>query len=91
LVPSRYALRVGEIDVMVVSDGVLSLPGVMLGHNIDPAVRAAWLKDMFPGLTATGDAEHQSKMNDHKFVHGYAEYGIDTARMSPTACLGGCR
>src|SRR5215475_4782733 len=47
LVPSRYALRVGEIDVMVVSDGVLSLPGVMLGHNVDPAVRAAWLEDMF--------------------------------------------
>jgi hypothetical protein len=42
LVPSRYALRVGEIDVMVVSDGVLSLPGAMLGHNADPAVRAAW-------------------------------------------------
>ena len=40
LVPSRYALRVGEIDVMVVSDGVLSLPGAMLGHNADPAVRA---------------------------------------------------
>ena len=39
LVPSRYALRVGEIDVMVVSDGVLSLPGAMLGHNADPAVR----------------------------------------------------
>jgi hypothetical protein len=47
LVPSRYALRVGEIDVLVVSDGVLSLPGAMLGHNADPAVRAAWLKDMF--------------------------------------------
>ena len=47
LVPSRYALKVGEIDVMVVSDGVLSLPGAMLGHNADPAVRAAWLKDMF--------------------------------------------
>ena len=47
LVPSRYALRVGEIDVMVVSDGVLSLPGAMLGHNADPAVRAAWLEDMF--------------------------------------------
>ena len=31
LVPSRYALRVGEIDVMVISDGVLSLPGAMLG------------------------------------------------------------
>ena len=27
LVPSRYALKVGEIDVLVVSDGVLSLPG----------------------------------------------------------------
>jgi len=37
LVPSRYALRVGEIDVMVVSDGVLTLPGAMLGHNADPA------------------------------------------------------
>ena len=47
LVPSRYALRVGEIDVMVVSDGVLSLPSAMLGHNADPAVRAAWLEDMF--------------------------------------------
>src|SRR5260370_12978020 len=47
LVPSRYALRVGEIDVLVVSDGVLSLPGAMLAHNADPAVRAVWLKDMF--------------------------------------------
>src|ERR671916_3015611 len=47
LVPSRYALKVGEIDVLVVSDGVLSLPGAMLGHNADPAVRAAWLEDMF--------------------------------------------
>src|ERR1700745_233760 len=46
-VPSRYALKVGEIDVMVVSDGVLSLPGAMLGHNVDPAVRAAWLEHMF--------------------------------------------
>ena len=47
LVPSRYALKVGAIDVMVVSDGVLSLPGSMLGHNVDPAVRAAWLEDKF--------------------------------------------
>src|SRR4026209_681179 len=47
LVPSRYALRVGEIDVLVVSDGVLSLPGAMLAHNAYPAVRAAWLDDMF--------------------------------------------
>ena len=47
LVPSRYALRVGEIDVLVVSDGVLSLPGAMMATNADPAVRAAWLNDMF--------------------------------------------
>lgn len=47
LVPSRYALKVGEIDVIVVSDGVLSLPSAMLGTNVDPAVRAAWLKDNF--------------------------------------------
>src|SRR5258705_12539722 len=47
LVPSRYALKVGKIDVLVVSDGVLSLPGAMLGHNADPAARAAWLEHMF--------------------------------------------
>src|SRR4051812_5826206 len=47
LVPSRYALRIGEIEVLVVSDGVLLLPGAMLAHNAEPAVRAAWLKDMF--------------------------------------------
>jgi glyoxylase-like metal-dependent hydrolase (beta-lactamase superfamily II) len=47
LVPSRYAVRVGEIDVLVVSDGVLPLPTKMLGHNVDTAERAAWLHDMF--------------------------------------------
>jgi len=47
LVPSRYALKIGEIDVLVVSDGVLPLPTKMLGHNADPAIRAAWLNDMF--------------------------------------------
>ncbi|MGX9425218.1 MULTISPECIES: MBL fold metallo-hydrolase [Bradyrhizobium] len=47
LVPSRYALKVGEIDVLVVSDGVLPLPTKMLGHNADPAIRAAWLNNMF--------------------------------------------
>jgi glyoxylase-like metal-dependent hydrolase (beta-lactamase superfamily II) len=47
LVPSRYALRIGEIDVLVISDGVLPLPATMLAPNADPAVRAAWLKDMF--------------------------------------------
>src|SRR5687768_11599881 len=47
LVPSRYALRIGEIDVLVVSDGVLPLPTAMLAHNVDPAVRATWLDNQF--------------------------------------------
>jgi glyoxylase-like metal-dependent hydrolase (beta-lactamase superfamily II) len=47
LVPSRYALRVGDIDVLVVSDGVLPLPTTMMAYNADPADRAAWLDDMF--------------------------------------------
>jgi hypothetical protein len=46
LVPSRYALQVGKIDVMVVSDGVLPIPAPVMAHNVDPAVRAAWLEDM---------------------------------------------
>lgn len=47
LVPSRYAMKVGEIEVMVVSDGVLTLPSVTLAHNADPAVRAAWMDHQF--------------------------------------------
>jgi glyoxylase-like metal-dependent hydrolase (beta-lactamase superfamily II) len=47
LVPSRYALRVGEIDVLVISDGVLPLPAATLATNADPAALTAWLNDMF--------------------------------------------
>ena len=47
LVPSRYAVRIGDIDVLVVSDGVLPLPTEMLAHNADPGVRQAWLDEMF--------------------------------------------
>ncbi|MBN8904913.1 MAG: MBL fold metallo-hydrolase [Rhodospirillales bacterium 69-11] len=47
LVPSRYAVRIGEIDVLVFSDGVLPLPTAMLAHNVDPATRAGWMSDMF--------------------------------------------
>jgi len=47
LVPSRYPLRVGDIDVLVVSDGVLPIPAPVLATNVDPAVRGAWLDDMF--------------------------------------------
>ncbi|MCU1758783.1 MBL fold metallo-hydrolase [Pseudomonas sp. 14P_8.1_Bac3] len=52
LVPSRYALRIGEIDVMVVSDGVLPLPTQTMSTNADPAARAAWFKDMYLGPDA---------------------------------------
>ena len=45
LVPSRYALRVGEIDVLVISDGVFPLPAATLATNADPADLAAWLDD----------------------------------------------
>lgn len=47
LVPSRYALKIGEIDVLIISDGVLLLPGPMLGHNADPTVRTDWFTDKF--------------------------------------------
>ena len=45
LVSSRYAVQIGEIEVVVISDGVLPLPTKMLGHNAAPAARAAWLDD----------------------------------------------
>ena len=47
LVPSRYALRVGDIDVLVVSDGVFAMPATVMSINADPAARAAWLNEMF--------------------------------------------
>ena len=47
LVPSRYALKIGEIDVLVVSDGVISPPSESMATNADPAVYKAWMDDMF--------------------------------------------
>ncbi|MBI1198564.1 MAG: MBL fold metallo-hydrolase [Phenylobacterium sp.] len=49
LVPSRYALKIGDIDVLVVSDGVLPLPTSTMSTNVDPATRTAWFKDQFLG------------------------------------------
>lgn len=45
-VPSRYALRIGEIEVLVISDGVLPQPAATIGTNAAPAEIAAWLDDM---------------------------------------------
>jgi glyoxylase-like metal-dependent hydrolase (beta-lactamase superfamily II) len=47
LVPSRYAVQVGEIDVLVVSDGVLPLPTATMATNVDPAELASWLNHNF--------------------------------------------
>jgi glyoxylase-like metal-dependent hydrolase (beta-lactamase superfamily II) len=47
LVPSRYALQVGEIEVLVISDGVFSLPAATLATNAAPAELAAWLDKRF--------------------------------------------
>ncbi len=47
LVPSRYALKVGDIDVLVISDGVLPITTSTLATNADSADLAAWLEDMF--------------------------------------------
>ena len=46
LVPSRYALRVGELEVLVISDGVLPQPAETIATNGDPAEMAAWLDNM---------------------------------------------
>jgi len=47
MVPSRYAQKVGAIDVLVISDGVLPIPSRTIAHNIEPAVRTAWLEHEF--------------------------------------------
>jgi glyoxylase-like metal-dependent hydrolase (beta-lactamase superfamily II) len=47
LVPSRYAVQVGEIDVLVISDGVLPITAQTLATNVDPADLGGWLHDNF--------------------------------------------
>ncbi|MFD2473326.1 MBL fold metallo-hydrolase [Amycolatopsis silviterrae] len=47
LVPSRYALKVGDIEVLVISDGVLPITAETLATNADRADLSAWLREMF--------------------------------------------
>jgi glyoxylase-like metal-dependent hydrolase (beta-lactamase superfamily II) len=47
LVPSRYAVEVGDIEVLVISDGVLPIPAATLATNADTADLTSWLDDMF--------------------------------------------
>ena len=46
LVPSRYAMQIGEIEVLVISDGMLSIPPKVLATNADPAALAGWLASL---------------------------------------------
>ncbi|MEK1949147.1 MAG: MBL fold metallo-hydrolase [Ensifer adhaerens] len=45
LVPSRYAVQVGEIEVVVISDGMLTPPAESMATNANPAERGAWLDE----------------------------------------------
>lgn len=47
LVPSRYAVQVGDIDVLVISDGVLPITSKTMATNADPAEFADWLDERF--------------------------------------------
>lgn len=47
LVPSRYALKIGEIDVLVISDGVLPLPTSTMSTNVSEADRNEWFDGRF--------------------------------------------
>jgi glyoxylase-like metal-dependent hydrolase (beta-lactamase superfamily II) len=47
LVPSRYAQQVGDIEVLVISDGVLPITASTLATNADSADLTSWLTDMY--------------------------------------------
>ena len=47
LVPSRYAVQVGDIEVLVISDGVLPITARTMATNADPTEYGNWLNDMF--------------------------------------------
>src|SRR5689334_18353250 len=47
LVPSRYALQVGDLEVLVISDGMLPIPAATMAYNADSTELAGWLDDMF--------------------------------------------
>lgn len=47
VVPSRYAVKVGDIEAIVISDGVLSPPSESMSTNASAEDRNAWLDGMF--------------------------------------------
>lgn len=47
LVPSRYAVRVGDVDVVLISDGILPLPTSTMSTNVSTADRNEWFDGRF--------------------------------------------
>ncbi|PCE28033.1 MBL fold metallo-hydrolase [Paraburkholderia acidicola] len=47
LVPSRYAVRIGDLDVVLISDGVLPLPTSTMSTNVSEADRNEWFDGRF--------------------------------------------
>ncbi|AOI68016.1 MBL fold metallo-hydrolase [Burkholderia territorii] len=47
LVPSRYAVRIGDVDVVLISDGVLPLPTSTMSTNVSEADRNEWFDGRF--------------------------------------------
>lgn len=47
LVSSRYAVRVGDVDVLLISDGVLPLPTSTMSTNVSEADRNEWFDNRF--------------------------------------------
>jgi len=47
LVSSRYAVRVGDVDVVLISDGILPLPTSTMCTNVSQADRNEWFDDRF--------------------------------------------
>src|SRR5215813_12940640 len=69
LVPSRYALRVGEIDVLVISDGPFPLPATTLATNVDPADTLTdrhWLQSGSAGARRRPRSGRDDRARDRK-------------------------
>lgn len=47
LVSSRYAVRVGDVDVVLISDGILPLPTSTMSTNVSEADRNDWFDGRF--------------------------------------------
>ncbi|OBB48165.1 MULTISPECIES: MBL fold metallo-hydrolase [unclassified Mycobacterium] len=47
LVPSRYAVQIGDIEVLVISDGVLPITARTMATNADQDEFGSWLDDRF--------------------------------------------